>query len=288
MIKGLWQAACAGLRTGTVFVFWVAIWQSSALAGEFKRYPIVFAHGIGVPAALYERVVPLSKVASRFGYELHVARTPVVGTVAARAKILSDEILRLIPEGKFHLVGHSMGGLDARLAVHRPELKGRCLSITTLATPHHGSAVADYVIDNLDRAGEQSSLVRRIIDLFQGDLRAIRDLTTRHIENRFNQEVEDQLGIEYYSMGFYIPEPANRHSMVPLLWALHKIAGRNGREPNDGLVSVDSAHWGHSLGVFAADHWSETAPVPFLGGESYEKVFQRVTENLDRRFKNLN
>lgn len=46
-------------------------------------------------------------------------------------------------KGKFHLIGHSMGGLDARVVASRwPE---RVASVTTLCTPHRGSPVADWV-----------------------------------------------------------------------------------------------------------------------------------------------
>ncbi|MBI3554791.1 MAG: hypothetical protein HY074_00845 [Deltaproteobacteria bacterium] len=255
-----------------------------AFAGE--RLPIVFAHGIGVPAILYERVVPLKKVFEKLGFELFVAHTPITGTLDERSEVLRDEITRLVPSGKFHLVGHSMGGLDARLVVSRfPEIAARCASVTTLSTPHHGSAVADFVIDHLDELGARSALAHRALELFGGQLQAVRDLTTCEIESRFNTRAGDVPGIAYFSMGFYIPEPIERHSLVPLLWAVHHILEDVGQPHNDGFVSVESAAWGESLGVFPADHWSETAPIPFIGGKTYREISQRLVSNLVERFE---
>ena len=259
----------------------------SALNGlAAERLPIVFAHGLGVPAVLYETIVPLKHVFRELGFDLYIARTPMSGTLDERAQVLRDEIERLVPDGRFHLLGHSMGGLDARLVVSRyPEIAARCASVTTLSTPHHGSAVADYVMDHFDDLGARSSLARHVLDLFGGKLQSIRDLTTREIEGRFNGRARDVTGVLYFSMGFFIPEPIERHSLVPLLWAVHHIIEDAGQPHNDGFVSVDSAAWGESLGVYPADHWSEMAPVPFVGGKTYKEISVRVTGNLQARFE---
>ncbi len=272
---------CVGaLRACALFLLFVNL----GYAGE--RLPIVFAHGIGVPAVLYEKVVPLKRVFEKLGFDLYVAHTPIAGTLDERSEVLRDEILRLVPSGRFHLLGHSMGGLDARLVVSRyPEIAARCASITTLSTPHHGSAVADYVIEHLDDLGSRSAMAHRILDLFGGQLQAVRDLTTQEIESRFNGRAVDVPGIQYFSMGFFIPEPVERHSLVPLLWAVHRILEDAGQPHNDGFVSVNSAAWGESLGVYAADHWSETAPVPFIGGKTYREISQRIVTNLEERFE---
>lgn len=245
------------------------------------NYPIVFAHGVGVPWALYE-ALPLKKLFKALGYDFYVARTPRAGSIEERAKILRDEILRLVPTGKYHLVGHSMGGLDARLVVHS-DVGRRCVSITTMATPHHGSFAADFVLSHLGEIEAQNGILKRVIEqVFAGDLRAVRELTTEHMDHVFNQEVQDQPWIQYFSLSFYIPEPIRSHSLVPMFWALSSIVSptRESRG-NDGLVSVESSVWGKSIGLAAADHWSETAPVPFVDGKSYKEIFSHVAENLD-------
>src|SRR5713226_501622 len=49
-----------------------------------------------------------------------------------------------------HIIGHSAGGLDARYLAAPPPGLGRgnkVASITTIATPHHGSVIADLLAD---------------------------------------------------------------------------------------------------------------------------------------------
>ena len=74
-------------------------------------------------------------------------------SVAANAGTLASEIPRVAREfgtKHVHLVCHSKGGLDSRaflkiLQKSPPSLA--VMSLTTLSTPHHGSALADYVRD---------------------------------------------------------------------------------------------------------------------------------------------
>jgi triacylglycerol lipase len=249
----------------------------------------VFAHGIGVPFDVYERQSRLKELFASHGYEFLVARTPARGSLEARARVLSREIERLVPEGRFHLIGHSMGGLDARLALSGTALAARCDSLTMLATPNHGSAVADYVMRHLDEAAKRGGVVQALLNALGDDVRAVRDLTTESVTGEFNRRVKDDPRVRYFSMGFYIPEPIERHSMVPFLWLVHRIvreesSGRGEPPANDGFVTTASARWGESLGDLAADHWSETAPVPFVGGTSYRDIFTRVLENLESNF----
>jgi triacylglycerol lipase len=245
----------------------------------------VFAHGIGVPFDVYERQSKLRELFASHGYEFLVARTPARGSLESRARVLKAEIERLVPEGRFHLIGHSMGGLDARLAISRDGLAARCDTLTMLATPNHGSVVADYVMRHLDDAS-RNPVVRQVLKLLGDDVRAVRDLTTESVTRKFNSRVRDDPRVRYFSMGFYIPEPIERHSVVPFLWLVHRIAAeessRRGEAPaNDGLVTAASARWGESLGDLPADHWSETAPIPFVGGVDYREIFTRILENLE-------
>lgn len=269
------------------------VWRLGALAFVLlaslpavaaQRYPIIFAHGFGVPAELYEKVVPVRKLAKKMGYELYVAQTPIGSSLAERARILRDEINRLVPHGPFHIVAHSMGGLDARLAIHKYGFGERCLSLTTLATPHRGSHVADYVWEKLHQGEKKTRLVTHFMKLVDNSVAAVRDLTTDRLVNAFNEQVEDDPRVRYFSMAFYIPDPVPLHSFIPLLWLSNKIIEDRGGGDNDGMVSVDSAIWGEFLGSFPGDHWAETTQVPFRGGLDYKEVFGKSIENLELRF----
>jgi triacylglycerol lipase len=182
-------------------------------------------------------------------------------------------------------MGHSMGGLDARLVVRAyPEIAARCASVTTLSTPHRGSAVADWAVRQLDGASARAPELDRVLALFGDDVSALRQLTTWHMAEVFNTRVRDDSRVRYFSFGFAVPSPVVLNLHVPWLWFTHALLVDAGRPLNDGLVDSVSARWGEFQGIFAGDHWSETGPIPIGGRLIYRETFSRALDLLDRRF----
>src|SRR5579864_7575531 len=117
--------------------------------GARLQSPIVLAHGlfgferIGVgrlTVASYFRGIPQSLRAD--GNRVFSAQVPPIAGVALRARRLGEQIEAAFPGEAVHLIGHSMGGLDARLLAADPDWSGRVLSLTTIATPHLGTILA--------------------------------------------------------------------------------------------------------------------------------------------------
>jgi hypothetical protein len=88
--------------------------------------------------------------------EVHVVHTVPTASLRKRAALLADEALKLLDAkgGVLSIVGHSSGGIDARLLV-TPEVSlptptdlERCTSrvraVVTVATPHFGTPVAHF------------------------------------------------------------------------------------------------------------------------------------------------
>ena len=82
--------------------------------------PIVLAHGLfgfnrigicGLTITAYFRGIP--EVLRRAGNRVLVTRVPAIAGVEDRARRLGDQILRAFPDEPVHVIGHSMGGLDA-------------------------------------------------------------------------------------------------------------------------------------------------------------------------------
>ncbi|HEX4385474.1 MAG TPA: hypothetical protein VH083_21085 [Myxococcales bacterium] len=81
-----------------------------------------------------------------------VHQPPPAGSLLERAKSLHDKSVELLQAGaeKLHFVGHSTGGVDARLLANlkytllpeRAELVKRFGSITTISAPFHGTPLA--------------------------------------------------------------------------------------------------------------------------------------------------
>jgi triacylglycerol esterase/lipase EstA (alpha/beta hydrolase family) len=87
---------------------------------------------------------------------LRIERVPSLPTssIASRADVLAASIIRSPPGGPIHLVGHSSGGLDARLLMSPstslpgnrvPEvLRARVRTVVGINTPHFGTPLAAY------------------------------------------------------------------------------------------------------------------------------------------------
>src|SRR6185369_15695641 len=73
------------------------------------------------------------------------------GSVDLRAQQLRDRVNTVISttgSPKVHIIGHSMGGLDARHMIVDKDMADRVATLTTIGTPHHGSPVADHLEKN--------------------------------------------------------------------------------------------------------------------------------------------
>ena len=99
-------------------------------------------------------------------------------------------------------MAHSMGGLDARYMISRRLLQPpnvRVLSLTTIASPHRGSAFADYVFDRIGPVG--LTKVYRALGSLRLETGAFAQLTRRFMVEEFNPATPDVEGVTYFSYG---------------------------------------------------------------------------------------
>src|SRR5262249_2405369 len=141
------------------------------------------------------------------------------------------------------LFAHSMGGLDARYMVSRLGMGGRVLTLTTLGTPHRGTAFADWGIRRLERV---VGPVLRFLGVPTG---AFHDLTTEGAR-RLGHQMPDGSAVRYFSIAGRYAGGFDPQWLLP-----HTIVSKE-EGPNDGVVSVASAHYGESLDVWDGDHLS--------------------------------
>src|SRR5207237_2783185 len=120
---------------------------------------------------------------------------------------LAEQISRRFPHGEVHIIAHSMGGLDARylLAQNLQCLvdRGRVVSLSTIATPHRGSPVADLLVgpkpDLLDsRRFAYETVSRALSQLLAIQFGALGDLTTGFAE-QFNRDNPKLDHIRYFA-----------------------------------------------------------------------------------------
>lgn len=173
---------------------------------------------------------------------------PTAG-IEQRARELKVHILRQLraigkPRARVIVIAHSMGGLDARYMVARLGMADRVEALVTIATPHRGSAYADWVFENLGRKLRGIDLARKL----NIELSALADLRTGAMA-RFNDAVEDGKDVDYYSIATF-QKPSR---IAPFLLIPHRVVFEREGE-NDGVVSVASAIWGRHLDTWQTDH----------------------------------
>jgi len=163
---------------------------------------------------------------------------PRAGLIAERAQALAH-FLNGIHAERIDLIAHSMGGLDSRYAIHHLDPQQRIRSLTTMASPHRGSPLAQWILDN---QLPFSPLLRRI------SRPGLVDLTPEACA-RFNAEITDRPDVLYRSYAGHRPV-----SEIPLIFRPWAKAIQKTEGDNDSQVSVTSAMWGEYQGALRADH----------------------------------
>jgi triacylglycerol lipase len=215
------------------------------------RAPILLVHGLlgfdrlkicGRTVASYFSNIP--EHLSAGGNRVLVARLSPTGGVAERAAQLKAFLDQEAPAEPVHIFAHSMGGLDARYLISRLDMAERVLTLTTIGTPHRGTAFADWGIRRLER------LLKPFFDRLGLPQQAFYDLTTAKCRE-FNEQVPDAPAVRYFSV-------AGRHegSWLSPEWQLSYQIVARAEGPNDGVVSLASATYGESCEVWEGDHLS--------------------------------
>jgi len=168
----------------------------------------------------------------QMGMRVIVVKLPWAGSIDRRARALAAQ-LRDEP-GPLHLVAHSMGGLDSRLWITHLGGGAQVVSLTTLATPHRGSPVADHVCASYSP-----------FRLFAG----VHALTTTAMR-QFNAATPDHIDVIYRSYAAVRP-------VEQLPWFMRRYARliEQAEGENDSQVSRLSASWGTLVAVLSADHF---------------------------------
>jgi triacylglycerol lipase len=216
---------------------------------ETQRPPVVLVHGLcgfdklfacRRPAAEYFPGIRTALEAA--GYRVLAPRLSPTAGVVARAGELKRFIVREAGGEPVHIIGHSLGGLDARCMISRLGMENRVRSLTTVGTPHRGTSFADWGVARFAR------LFRPIFRNAGVPDDAFFDLTTEAC-TRFNDLTPDAPGVRYASVAGLCERPLRNPEWA---WPARVVGAAEG--PNDGVVSVASAAWGECNTVWTGDH----------------------------------
>ncbi len=102
-----------------------------------------------------QRILAARLAATGIDARIHLVRTSATASLPRRAARLAEAVATTARDrGPVHLIGHSSGGLDARLftapgvmlptSVDVERVVARVRSVVTIATPHHGTPLASF------------------------------------------------------------------------------------------------------------------------------------------------
>ncbi|KAK8098409.1 triacylglycerol lipase [Apiospora kogelbergensis] len=216
------------------------------------KHPIVLAHGLLgfaelkvagplFPAVQYWRGI--SEALRANGVEVFASAVPPSGSIEQRAEKLAQGIAEVAKGKSVNIIAHSMGGLDARYMISNLQPEDVDVkSLVTVASPHHGSAFADYLFDEI--GSERLPSVYKLVEGAGFETGAFSQLTQKYMKDKFNPETPDDPSVRYFSYGAMV----ERLPFLSPFRLSHDIMKRL-EGPNDGLVSVSSSQWGQYKGT---------------------------------------
>ncbi|KAI5374602.1 hypothetical protein J4E82_006656 [Alternaria postmessia] len=214
---------------------------------DTPKHTIVLAHGLlgfdelriagqFIPGIQYWRGI--TDALAHKGIEVIVAAVPPSGSIEARSAKLAESITVKAKGKQVNIIA----GLDSRYMISqlRPT-DFKILSLTTIATPHRGSAFADYMFQTI--GPRRIKRVYSVMEYFGFETGAFSQLTQEYMQNSFNPKTPDIPDVRYFSYGA---------SLEPTRWSVfapsHAIIKQK-EGVNDGLVSVQSSRWGDYKGT---------------------------------------
>lgn len=211
--------------------------------------PIVLIHGLCGFDRLFACRRPVKEYFPGIRHLLGAGGRPVLiprisptAGIETRAAELKAYLLHEAGGRPVHLIGHSLGGLDARFMTAALGMDRQVLSLTTIGTPHRGSTFADWAVKRFSRLWSPLFRKAGVPD------DAFFDLTTDAC-SRFNERVPDVPGVRYGSVAGVCEKP-----WLGAEWKFPARIVGQAEGANDGIVSVASAAWGESSEVWPGDH----------------------------------
>ncbi|MEX0685381.1 MAG: hypothetical protein WD267_01560 [Balneolales bacterium] len=253
------------------------------------KYPILLCHGFGailsmlLPSPLHHPCMFLREHGIvAFAPNIAPYVSLEVGA-AAWVKIIG-KVIRMTGSPKVNVIAHSMAGLSLRYAIHKVKLAGTISSLTTVASPHHGTSLATMAIESPKQAFETFQKLsdyvgNKIYPTLESDVMgAIKQLTPDYVA-KFNREITDVRGVSYYSVSAASGKETENNIGLIMIPYNRYIYAREGQ--NDGFVSERSAHWGRHIGFTNLSHLGQlnvNLPKKYL--KNWETLWMDIVKNL--------
>jgi len=227
------------------------------------KYPVLLCHGYGALASVV-KPSPMHEVCMYLRQHGIIAFAPNIvpyAKIETRAEQWVVRILQLRDKYKFekmNVIAHSMAGLDMRYALLHSDIHQHVASLTTLATPHLGTSLAELI---LNTPGKVRDKLGEVFDWFGNSMYpkgesdavgAVRQLTRQYIQEEFNSAHADRPNIKYYSYGASVGKGTDHPLNAIYRYQNQYIFDHEG--PNDSFVSEESARWGKYIKTIPLSH----------------------------------
>lgn len=227
------------------------------------KHPVLICHGYGAfaslvkPSPLYE-IALFMRSHGVLAFAPNIVPYATIETRSREWKALIRQLSERYDIPKFNIIAHSMGGLDIRYALAKLDLERYVASFTTVATPHHGTSLAELVLKAPD------SIQIKLADLFDwmGErvypktksdaIGSVKQLTRSYVQERFNNEIRDLKSLPYYSFSAAVGKGTSSPVETVIRFQNNHIFDEEGI--NDGMVSAESAKWGEHIETAAISH----------------------------------
>ena len=292
-------------------------------SGRATRYPIVLVHGFTGSRHLWN-FVDVPAQLTKDGHKVFHAELPPFGTPDTNGAELAkqvDQLLRDTGASKVNIIAHSKGGLDARAYISKHGGASKVASLTTVATPHQGTYIADVALKLIPASGAIDGALSKVAAVWgdhvsktdasakDNDIRGALEAMSEKGAERWNAEHPAMAGVHYQSWagiskanllsGSYSDDDQrlceNKGYLRGATWdrmdlklaVISPIIGHGG-EAHDGLSTVKSSKYGEFLGCIPADHQDDVgrpgkSGVDSRSGFDHVRFYRNVAFDLQRR-----
>ncbi len=249
------------------------------------RYPIIMVHGFSgfknIGPIEYFYNVP--DTLTSLGYDVHIAKLDPYNSIEVRGGQLAnfvDEVLLKTDAYKVNIIAHSQGGLDSRYVISALMKAEKIASLITVATPHYGTPLADFILADPTGAGKAAFDAILVVmgaaldsESKANAMASLHSLSVAYITGEFNKKYQDDPGVKYFSYaGKTCRVWENCGDTVDVEISLTYELLRSQVGDNDGIVPTASAMWGNFLGVLPADHFDEVGQVAGVTNENFNHI----------------
>ncbi len=223
--------------------------------GELQ-YPVLLVHGMGFrdnDFVNYWGRIP--KELEKCGCTVYYGMQDSNASIETNGDYIAKRIEEILVESgakKVNIIAHSKGGLDSRYAISTAGVGDKVASLTTLATPHHGSKTVDALMQFpqplVKFVGACADFWCRLLgDKKPNSYAVFRSFTTEKAAD-FNAKTPDDPAVFYQSYAFVM-----KHCFSDMLMWLPNLVVSVVEGENDGLLTPESVKWGDFKGTLRSN-----------------------------------